>query len=309
MSLACPKCSGHYRSLAGADIPAAPPAPIQQAAPAADSMPNGMRHVCNLWVDPSTRNYVIDRCDHPPAECIPAYIKVAPAAESAEPIDDDDLVSVPRGLLGAACGAIIHKKHDAAKTLAELRRYTKGDLSRPTAATADAQGHTHAHCPPPVDDTEGTEREHMGCAHCRTGIYAQGDERDAAWQACREMVGTDGWTVAEAFNFKGFFDHGYRAALSRQPSAPASAPSLLAADHKGMKVDYSGMLGQAQSALGSRNLGIAEMLHQFQLHLEELGRRWYRGDIAVVDELLQLYCVEEDARAALAAAKPEGEQK
>ncbi|WP_433867062.1 hypothetical protein [Ralstonia wenshanensis] len=31
----------------------------------------------------------------------------------------------------------------------------------------------HAECPPPLDATEAAEREHMGCAHCRTGIYAQ----------------------------------------------------------------------------------------------------------------------------------------
>ncbi|MPS27594.1 MAG: hypothetical protein E2576_11175 [Alcaligenaceae bacterium] len=82
----------------------------------------------------------------------------------------------------------------------------------------------------------------------------------------------------------------------------APAVPLLAAEHKGMRVDYSGMLGQARQALGSRNPGIAEMLRQFQGHLEELGRRWYAGDTDVVDEILQLYCVEQDARDRIAAA-------
>jgi hypothetical protein len=81
-------------------------------------------------------------------------------------------------------------------------------------------------------------------------------------------------------------------------------PSLLAADHRGMRVDYSGLLKQAIDALkhGSKEAALAEMLSQLKDHLTELGRRWYAGDTAVVDELLQLYCVEKDARITLAAA-------
>ena len=73
---------------------------------------------------------------------------------------------------------------------------------------------------------------------------------------------------------------------------------LLAADHKGMRVDYSGMLHQAANALvlGHKETGLAEMLRQIQEHLTELGLRWYGGDTAVVDELLQLYCVCKDSR-------------
>lgn len=43
--------------------------------------------------------------------------------------DGEDLVQIPRGLIGAACSAI-DKKRDAPAVLAELRRYTAGDLSR-----------------------------------------------------------------------------------------------------------------------------------------------------------------------------------
>jgi len=46
--------------------------------------------------------------------------------------------------------------------------------------------------------------------------------REAAWQACRKHVGTGGWTAAEAFNYRGFFLHGWRAALSAQPGAQKS---------------------------------------------------------------------------------------
>ena len=91
------------------------------------------------------------------------------------------------------------------------------------------------------------------------------------------------------------------------------APPILAAEHRGMRVDYSGMFKQAISALkhGAKEPGIAEMLRQLKDHMAELGQRWYAGYTAVVDELLQLYCVERDARVTLAdpAAASNGEKK
>lgn len=90
------------------------------------------------------------------------------------------------------------------------------------------------------------------------------------------------------------------------PVATAAAVPipLLAADHKGMRVDYSGVFKHATIALarGGKEPGLAEMLRQMKEHITELGQRWYAGDTAVVDELLQLYCVEKDARDALVAA-------
>ncbi|WP_440105641.1 hypothetical protein [Acidovorax sp. BL-A-41-H1] len=77
------------------------------------------------------------------------------------------------------------------------------------------------------------------------------------------------------------------------------APSPLAADHQGMRVDYSGLLSQCQRAMRRTEPGLAEMLRQLQGHMQELGQRWYGGDTAVVDEILQLYCVEHEARQAL----------
>jgi hypothetical protein len=38
----------------------------------------------------------------------------------------------------------------------------------------------HPTCPPPADDTEAAEREHLGCARCGTGIYAAGHAGHAA---------------------------------------------------------------------------------------------------------------------------------
>ncbi len=46
--------------------------------PQPEQEPVEFKHVCNLWIDPVSRYYIIDRCDHPPSECIPAYIKTAP---------------------------------------------------------------------------------------------------------------------------------------------------------------------------------------------------------------------------------------
>ena len=88
---------------------------------------------------------------------------------------------------------------------------------------------------------------------------------------------------------------------SLQPILKAArTPHLLAADHKGMRVDYTGLLSQCRRALQSREPANAEMLRQLQGHLQELGRRWYAGDTVAVDEFLQLYCIEHEARAALA---------
>lgn len=70
----------------------------------------------------------------------------------------------------------------------------------------------------------------------------------------------------------------------------------LAPDHKGMKVNYRGMLRQSIGAL-PRSMGVqAEMLRQFQGHLEELAKRFYAGDLKAVDEFLQLYCVADEDR-------------
>lgn len=78
----------------------------------------------------------------------------------------------------------------------------------------------------------------------------------------------------------------------------------LATNHMGMRVDYQGMLRQSRRALGRSEPALAEMLRQFQEHIKELGQRYYQGDAACVDEFLQLYCVEHDARAAIAKAGP-----
>lgn len=89
----------------------------------------------------------------------------------------------------------------------------------------------------------------------------------------------------------------------QQIRTPANEISLLAAEHRGLRVDYCGFLEHVRQALqqGAREPALAEMVQQLQAHLREMGQRWYANEVAVVDELLQLYCIESDARAALAA--------
>ncbi len=82
--------------------------------------------------------------------------------------------------------------------------------------------------------------------------------------------------------------------------------TLLSKDHTGMKVDYSGLLGQVRREIKRSAPGLAEMIRQLQEHMQELGQRWYAGDTAVVDELLQLYSVERQARDAIAAQTKQG---
>ena len=91
----------------------------------------------------------------------------------------------------------------------------------------------------------------------------------------------------------------------KQAQRKAVVP-VLAEDHQGMRVDYRGLLGQVRRELERTAGGHAEMLRQLQGHMTELGIRYYGGDLSAVDEFLQLYCVEREARAA-AQLKQQGE--
>lgn len=98
--------------------------------------------------------------------------------------------------------------------------------------------------------------------------------------------------------------------LATATGLPAQAVKLLAADHSGMKVDYRGLFSQVQRAIKRTDPGYAEMIRQLEGHLQELGQRWYAGDTNVVDEILQLYCIERDVRKTVlqdAAAAPKAQ--
>jgi hypothetical protein len=53
------------------------------------------------------------------------------------------------------------------------------------------------------------------------------------------------------------------------------------------------------------------MRREMATHLEEVAHRYYAGDVAVVDEFLQLYCFGEEARKAVVnqanATRPAGD--
>jgi hypothetical protein len=68
-------------------------------------------------------------------------------------------------------------------------------------------------------------------------------------------------------------------------------PLLLGPKHKGLKVSASGLLGRI--ARGQRpNKGMRYMLGVLLEHLEHVGEQYYSGNVAVVDEFLQLYCLD-----------------
>lgn len=97
---------------------------------------------------------------------IAALESLAPAQQ--EPVSDD-LVLVPRGLIGAACAAI-DKKREAPRTLAQLRRYTIGGLSSPQPAQPSV----------PVEALKSLIREDgfAECAHNGSG-YIEWEESNS----------------------------------------------------------------------------------------------------------------------------------
>jgi len=130
-------------------------------------------------------------------------------------------------------------------------------------------------------------------------------KRAASWNlVCRTLDEVSpGWSNSRACGKDCASAAIRKLAVQRHAGDTLLSVRLLAAEHDGMRVDYTGLLGQARSALkrGEAGPALAELLHQLAVHLTELGQRWYAGDVAVVDELLQLYSIESDARAALVA--------
>lgn len=72
--------------------------------------------------------------------------------------------------------------------------------------------------------------------------------------------------------------------------------TIFADDHKGLKVCYRGLISKARKLINKVDPGLSEMLRQLESHLYELGARWYAGDQTVVDEFLQLYTIQAEAR-------------
>lgn len=73
---------------------------------------------------------------------------------------------------------------------------------------------------------------------------------------------------------------------------------LLAKTHEGMRVD-------ADHILTGNGVGFKAFRSKLNEHLKELATRYYAGDITIVDEFLQLYCIGEDERAKRAEIEKE----
>lgn len=79
------------------------------------------------------------------------------------------------------------------------------------------------------------------------------------------------------------------AGLVEQIESHPSTP--LAKKHKGMRVSANGVMGRIRD--GSSDSGVRHMCGVMLKHLEEMAARYYAGDLAAVDEFLQLYCLDE----------------
>lgn len=65
---------------------------------------------------------------------------------------------------------------------------------------------------------------------------------------------------------------------------------FLAPKHNGFRIDAAGVLGRIRD--GSRGKDLNYMCGEMLRHLEEMATRYYAGDVQIVDEFLQLYCLD-----------------
>jgi hypothetical protein len=75
----------------------------------------------------------------------------------------------------------------------------------------------------------------------------------------------------------------------------AQAVKLLAADHSGMKVGLSRPVLSGAACAQANRPRLWKCCGSLKATCRA-GQRWYAGDTDVVDEILQLYCIERDAR-------------
>lgn len=102
-------------------------------------------------------------------------------------------------------------------------------------------------------------------------------------------------------------------------SAEDSVSAVLGESNSGMRVHLHSLLAsvryELEGIVANRRkdgnpdnalLLTLEHLCQLEENLNELGERWYSGDALVTDEFLQLYCIAQDARAAVAQSVQRG---
>lgn len=117
--------------------------------------------------------------------------------------------------------------------------------------------------------------------------FAEAERIAACWNACIDI---DTEQLAILDDNDTTLKKRYEALQDEMKAVP------LGKEHTGFMVDYSGMIRQCTDVIKRKSAFQAEILRQFQKHLEELGKRFYAGDLTVVDEFLQLYCVADDDR-------------
>lgn len=71
----------------------------------------------------------------------------------------------------------------------------------------------------------------------------------------------------------------------------------LAAKHTGMRVSASGLLERLANGAELTSWE-RYMLGELYRHLEHLAEQYYAGNVAIMDEFLQLYCLDADREAA-----------
>ncbi|MDR2327854.1 MAG: hypothetical protein LBE51_20935 [Acidovorax sp.] len=234
-------------------------------------------------------------------------------AEPAAPLAAQAAVPVEVALLTRILNSLASFAGDGGWAQSDMD--TLDDVSRLLAAAMLA---AHPAEGVPADQAEPDEREAFEQMFITEKLRAMDcGESDTAVQAIRNchLQRYDNGDYPSLEAYFAWLAWKARAALAATTAAGAPAaqegqdapkPALLAEKHTGMKVDYRGLLGQAQRELKRAAPGHSEMLRQLEYHITEMGQRWYAGDTAVVDELLQLYCVEKDARAAIAAQAAQG---
>jgi hypothetical protein len=127
---------------------------------------------------------------------------------------------------------------------------------------------------------------------------ASGVQERIALQELRNIVNAKRFDVEVFDDDTAFADwaqsrarHAITRAADRVNTEPAvQAP--LAKKHENMRISLNGMLGRiARGATVEDHHRYA--IGEFLKHCEELAKRFYSGDMYVIDEFLQLYCLDE----------------
>tara|TARA_R110001606_G_scaffold131790_1_gene267770 strand:+ start:149 stop:982 length:834 start_codon:yes stop_codon:yes gene_type:complete len=145
-----------------------------------------------------------------------------------------------------------------------------------------------------VVPTEGLRQVHRDLDACQKVMWLAGCQPqvpngfDGSYvtDAQARLADIDGWIVAAGLPMAQ--QHEQCSVLEqvnvRYSNTTTAIP--LAANHNGMRIDASGVLGRVG---GQLKLGAREMLK----HLEQMAEQFYAGDLTAVDEFLQLFCLDQ----------------